>query len=178
MGLRYGITKLVGDESYASLPFMLSQLIFMALVPVYFTAPIKYGGQTPGMRFLGLRVVDQRGRNPDGEAALVRFAYFLISCLFVFPFFGYLFVLFRKTKQGLHDQLAGTLVVHNAEVLGGIVLAQLVNPGTPCMYGSSTTIFDMKHGTATVGAPEFGMINAALAELAHYYEVPVTVGGL
>jgi trimethylamine--corrinoid protein Co-methyltransferase len=74
--------------------------------------------------------------------------------------------------------LAGTLVVHNAEVLGGIVLAQLVNPGTPCVYASSTTVFDMKHGTATVGAPEFGMINAALAEMAHYYEVPVTVGGL
>jgi trimethylamine--corrinoid protein Co-methyltransferase len=74
--------------------------------------------------------------------------------------------------------LAGTLVVHNAEILAGIVLAQLVNPGTPCMYGSSTSVFDMKHGTATVGAPEFGMLNAALAELAHFYEVPVTVGGL
>jgi trimethylamine--corrinoid protein Co-methyltransferase len=74
--------------------------------------------------------------------------------------------------------LAGTMVVHNAEVLSGIVLAQLVSPGTPCVYGSSTTVFDMKYGTATVGAPEFGMINAALAEMAHYYEVPVTVGGL
>jgi hypothetical protein len=29
----------------------------------------------------------------------------------VFPFFGYLFIIFRKTKQGLHDQLANTLVV-------------------------------------------------------------------
>ena len=74
--------------------------------------------------------------------------------------------------------LSGTMVVHNAEVLSGIVLAQLINPSTPCIYGSSTTIFDMKHGTATVGAPEFGMLNAALAEMAHYYEVPVTVGGL
>ena len=74
--------------------------------------------------------------------------------------------------------LAGTMVVHNAEVLSGIVLAQLVSPGAPCVYGSSTTVFDMKYGTATVGAPEFGMLNAALAELAHYYEVPVTVGGL
>ena len=74
--------------------------------------------------------------------------------------------------------LAGTLVVHNAEILAGIVLAQLVNPGTPCMYGSSTSIFDMKHGTATVGAPEFGMLSAAVAEMAHFYEVPVTVGGL
>jgi len=74
--------------------------------------------------------------------------------------------------------LAGTLVVHNAEVLSGIVLAQLTNPGTPIIYGSSTTTFNMKTATATVGAPEMGMISAAVAELAHYYEVPCYVGGL
>ncbi len=73
--------------------------------------------------------------------------------------------------------LSGTLVVHNAEVLSGIVLAQLTNPGTPIMYGSSTTTFNMKTATATVGAPEMGMISAACAELAHYYEVPCYVGG-
>jgi len=73
--------------------------------------------------------------------------------------------------------LAGTLVVHNAEVLSGIVLAQLTNPGTPIIYGSSTTTFNMKTATATVGAPEMGMISAAVAELAHYYEVPCYVGG-
>jgi len=73
--------------------------------------------------------------------------------------------------------LAGTLVVHNAEVLSGIVLAQLTNPGTPIIYGSSTTTFNMRTVTATVGAPEMGMISAAVAELAHYYEVPCYVGG-
>ncbi len=73
--------------------------------------------------------------------------------------------------------LAGTLVVHNAEVLSGIVLAQLTNPGTPIIYGSSTTTFNMKIATATVGAPEMGMISAAVAELAHYYDVPCYVGG-
>lgn len=64
------------------------------------------------------------------------------------------------------------------EVLAGIVLAQLVNPGVPCIYGSSTSTFDMRCGTATVGAPEFGMLNAALAEMGHFYEVPVDAGGL
>jgi trimethylamine--corrinoid protein Co-methyltransferase len=73
--------------------------------------------------------------------------------------------------------LAGTLVVHNAEVLSGIVLAQLANPGAPIIYGSSTTTFNMKTATATVGAPELGMISAAVAEMAHYYEVPCYVGG-
>lgn len=73
--------------------------------------------------------------------------------------------------------LASTIIVHNAEVLAGIVLAQLTNAGAPVMYGSSTTTFYMKHGTATVGAPEMAMISAAAAAMSHYYEVPCYVGG-
>ncbi|MEG0873853.1 MAG: trimethylamine methyltransferase family protein, partial [Clostridiales bacterium] len=34
--------------------------------------------------------------------------------------------------------IAGTLVVHNAEVLAGVVLSQLANRGAPVIYGSST----------------------------------------
>ena len=74
--------------------------------------------------------------------------------------------------------LDGTLVVHNAEVLSGVVLAQLVNKGTPVIYGSSTTIFDMQYATAPVGSPELGMINAGVAALAQYYGLPsYTAGG-
>jgi trimethylamine--corrinoid protein Co-methyltransferase len=73
--------------------------------------------------------------------------------------------------------LAGTLVVHNAEVLGGIVLHQLTNRGAPVIYGSSSTIFDMQCVTAPVGAPELGMISAAAAELANFYLLPSFVGG-
>ncbi len=73
--------------------------------------------------------------------------------------------------------LAGTLVVHNAEVLGGIVLHQLTNRGAPVIYGSSSTIFDMRFVTAAVGAPELGMISAATAQLANFYLLPSFVGG-
>jgi uncharacterized RDD family membrane protein YckC/outer membrane protein assembly factor BamB len=110
-GLKHATTILMPDETLGSLPFILTQLFLVALVSFYFVAVIKLKGQTPGMQMLGLRVVDYQGNRPDGVAALVRFAYLLISGLFVFPFFGYLFIIFRKTKQGLHDQLANTLVV-------------------------------------------------------------------
>ena len=40
--------------------------------------------------------------------------------------------------------LAGTLVQHNAEVLSGIVLAQLTERGSPVIYGSSTTAMDLR----------------------------------
>jgi trimethylamine--corrinoid protein Co-methyltransferase len=73
--------------------------------------------------------------------------------------------------------LAGTLVTHNAEVLGGIVLAQLTRKGAPVMYGSSTSIIDLKYLTASVGCPELGLISAAVAKLAQFYLLPSYVAG-
>jgi len=73
--------------------------------------------------------------------------------------------------------LAGTLVVTNAEILAGIVLAQLVNPGNPVMYGSSTTIMDMRYASSPVGAPEHGLFGAAVAQLGKFYKIPTKVGG-
>ena len=73
--------------------------------------------------------------------------------------------------------LAGTLVTHNAEVLGGITLNQLVCKGAPVIYGSSTTAMDLKLGTASVGTPECAMISAAVARLARYYALPSYVAG-
>ncbi|ADL11899.1 trimethylamine methyltransferase [Acetohalobium arabaticum DSM 5501] len=74
--------------------------------------------------------------------------------------------------------VAGTLVDHNAEVLTGVILTQLVNKGAPVIYGSSTTTFDLQHSTAPVGAPELGMCNAGVAKLARYYNLPsYTAGG-
>jgi trimethylamine--corrinoid protein Co-methyltransferase len=74
--------------------------------------------------------------------------------------------------------LAGTLVTHNAEVLAGITLSQIANPGAKVWYGSSTTTFDLKRGTAPVGSPELGVISAAVAKLGQYYGLPVYVAGM
>jgi trimethylamine--corrinoid protein Co-methyltransferase len=73
--------------------------------------------------------------------------------------------------------LSGALVTNNAEVLAGIVLAQLTNPGTPVIYGSSSTTLDMQQATAVVGVPEMAMISAGAAELANYYGLPSYVAG-
>ena len=73
--------------------------------------------------------------------------------------------------------LSGALVTHNAEVLSGIVLAQMTNSGTPVIYGSSSTTFDMRFGTAVVGVPEMAMISAAAADLANFYGLPSYVAG-
>jgi trimethylamine--corrinoid protein Co-methyltransferase len=71
----------------------------------------------------------------------------------------------------------GTLLVHNAEVLGGITLSQLTKKGAPIIYGSSTTMLDLTLANAPVGAPELGMISAAVAKFAQYYNLPSFVAG-
>lgn len=73
--------------------------------------------------------------------------------------------------------LASTLVTHNSEVLGSITLGQLVRKGAPMVYGSSTSIMDMKTTLASMGAPEMAMLSAAVAKLAQFYKMPSWVGG-
>ena len=73
--------------------------------------------------------------------------------------------------------IAGTLVIHNAEVLSGLVLSQLTRKGTPFIYCSSTCSLDLRHGAAIVGNPETALISAAVAQMARYYLLPCQVAG-
>lgn len=72
---------------------------------------------------------------------------------------------------------AGTLVLNNAEVLAGIVLAQLINPGTPVVYGNTSTISDMRTMNIALGAPELSILSSAAAQMARCYGLPSRVGG-
>ena len=71
--------------------------------------------------------------------------------------------------------LAGTIALGIAEQLSGLTLVQLVRKGTPVTMGSATTIMDLKTGTAAMGAPESGMINAGLVQMSRYYQLPSRV---
>jgi trimethylamine--corrinoid protein Co-methyltransferase len=74
--------------------------------------------------------------------------------------------------------LAGLLLQHNAEIIAHVVMSQVANPGTPVMYGTVSTIADMKSGFPALGSIETGMISAASAQLARSYNLPVrTVAG-
>jgi trimethylamine--corrinoid protein Co-methyltransferase len=74
--------------------------------------------------------------------------------------------------------LAGTLVLLNAEVLASTVICQLFNPGTPVIYGSASSIMDMRTGVMALGAPERAIINTSAVELAHHYGMPSWSSGL
>ena len=68
--------------------------------------------------------------------------------------------------------LAGLITQQNAEVLAGIMVTQLASSGTPVLYGTSSTVMDMKTGTAAMGGPEVGLINIASGQLGRYYNLP------
>jgi trimethylamine--corrinoid protein Co-methyltransferase len=73
--------------------------------------------------------------------------------------------------------LAGTLAQLNAEQLSGVVLTQLVRPGTPVLAGYIPGVADMRSGGYVGGAVEFGMMQAAAAQMAHFYGLPIYGSG-
>jgi len=74
--------------------------------------------------------------------------------------------------------LLGELVVINTDILAWIVALQILYPGTPLLYGSVSSVLDMRSGLLPLGAPERGMINSGAALMARYYGMPSMCGGL
>jgi trimethylamine--corrinoid protein Co-methyltransferase len=68
--------------------------------------------------------------------------------------------------------LVGTLIQHTAETLSGVVISQLVNPGTPVLYGGSPAIFDIRYETTPMGAIETMMIDCAYNEIGKHLGLP------
>jgi trimethylamine--corrinoid protein Co-methyltransferase len=73
--------------------------------------------------------------------------------------------------------LAGNLVIQTADSLMGVMLAQIVNPGTPVIFGSvatNTHLIDFKY---LAGSVEMGVLNAAGAQMAQFYHLPFYATG-
>lgn len=73
--------------------------------------------------------------------------------------------------------LAGTMLVHNVEVLSGLVLFQAVNPGTPIIYGTGASQLDMQSGRFGGSADGHGM-RLGLCNIAKAYKLPVNLWGM
>jgi trimethylamine--corrinoid protein Co-methyltransferase len=73
--------------------------------------------------------------------------------------------------------LGGTILQHNTEFLSGLVLYQLVNPGTPVIYGTGASQLDMNTGGFGGSADGYGPM-LALCDLARFYNLPVNLPGL
>jgi trimethylamine--corrinoid protein Co-methyltransferase len=69
--------------------------------------------------------------------------------------------------------LAGMLAQLTAEQLSGVVLAQLAHRGAPLLIGPIPATADMRTGRYLAGAAEFGLANAAMAQMAQFYRLPI-----
>ncbi len=77
-----------------------------------------------------------------------------------------------NTGGGGPITLAGALALGNAECLVGLIISQLIRPGTPFLYGMNTAALDMKSAIVSYGSPEWPLGMMAQMDLARYYNLP------
>jgi uncharacterized RDD family membrane protein YckC len=83
--------------------------IWLILFIGYFTFFHAHFGQTPAKGIVRIKVVNKEGEPLSHFRALLRSLLSLFS--FIFFSLGFLFAIFGKKKQGLHDMLIGSHVV-------------------------------------------------------------------
>lgn len=110
-GIAGGVTAVAaqGDSSplaIVSLVLMVVGLVVgIAWKPWFWT----HGGQTPGYKLLGLKVVRQADGGPiTGGQAVGRLLSYIVSAIF---YLGFIWILFDAKRQGWHDKLANTVVI-------------------------------------------------------------------
>lgn len=68
--------------------------------------------------------------------------------------------------------LAGTLVQTTAETLGALTFVQLLSPGHPFIFANWPFVSDLRTGAMSGGSAEAGILNAASAQIANFYDLP------
>ncbi len=71
--------------------------------------------------------------------------------------------------------LAGTVAQENAEILAGVVVAQLLSPGIPITYGGIPHIMDPRTSICSFGSPEQGLMAVAMTQMGRHYGFPVYI---
>lgn len=69
--------------------------------------------------------------------------------------------------------LAGAMATGLAESLSGLVLNQLTGEGSPFIMGGVFTIMDMQTTIFAYGAPEFDLMQAGLADISNFLDLPM-----
>ena len=73
--------------------------------------------------------------------------------------------------------MAGNLQLLNAEFLAGVVISQSANPGAPLIYAPRPMLMDLRTGFSLAGSIDGEMAAVAGVQMAHFYNVPVSVHG-
>lgn len=103
-----------------------------------------------------------------------------ILCMLKWAEFGVPITLLSMAMGGASAPvtLLGELVVINTDILAWIVVLQTLFPGLKLLYGSVSSVLDMRTGILPLGSPERGMLNSGAAIMGNYYGMPSMCGGL
>jgi len=71
--------------------------------------------------------------------------------------------------------LAGTMVVNNAEFLGGLVIQEFASSGAPVVYAPAVGAVDFRTGSG-ISSPESSLMHLGISQLTHYYDLPSEIG--
>ena len=104
----------------------------------------------------------------------------MLDCLMTLAEYGQPAIICPAAMLGTTGSvtMAGTIASGAAESLAGIVLAQMIRPGTPVVFGIQSTAADMKGGVAfACAAPEGTLMQGFSANMAKFYGLPSRGGG-
>lgn len=103
----------------------------------------------------------------------------MLDCLMLFARYGQPVILAPSAMLGTTAPvtIAGALASGNAENLAGIVLTQMIRPGTPVVYGMQSTAIDMRNAQYACAAPEGTIMQGFGARMAKFYRLPSRGGG-
>jgi trimethylamine--corrinoid protein Co-methyltransferase len=104
---------------------------------------------------------------PEMAGAIIELARYNQACIF-----GALIMAGSSGPMSL----AGLLAQQGAEILAGVTLTQLVNPGAPVIVGGTPAIMDMRTGCLAMGSPEVSRLTSATIQMAKFYNLPARAG--
>ncbi len=68
--------------------------------------------------------------------------------------------------------MAGAVAMQTAELLSGLVLLQIIEPGLPTVYGGGSSHADMRDISNVMSSIEAQVMNAATMQMARFYNLP------
>jgi len=105
-----GNSKALTSQPQMSMKWELLFEVAVLLVTMVFWR--RWRGATPGKKFVHIKIVDATTlQDIDNKQALTRSIGYIVSTLAIM--IGFLMVAFRSDKRGLHDLLAGTVVIYD-----------------------------------------------------------------
>jgi uncharacterized RDD family membrane protein YckC len=102
-------TQVIGEQTITTSTGLGSIITFIIGIAYYAILFNMWNGQTVGKKLLGIRVVKVDGSPVTAVTAIIRYIGYAINTFILM--LGWILAIFDSKHQGVHDKLAGTIVV-------------------------------------------------------------------